>query len=75
MDGYRSLEDGEVVAIGDVVKDIDAGEYRLVSDDTIDGLLIGLPAKAVRQWLGVNDVLRMVPNADVTGIAPGKDNK
>lgn len=63
LEGYRSLADDEFVEADDVVKDLAAGEFRVVSDDTVDGLMIGLRARSVRQWEYVNDVLRKEPTA------------
>lgn len=60
MDGCRSLKDEEAVEEGDILKDLNAGEYREVSVDSIDGLTIGLSAGSVRKWDSINDVLRRV---------------
>jgi 5-deoxy-D-glucuronate isomerase len=60
MYGCRSLDDDELVEEGDIIKDVEAGEYREVAVDSFDALAIGLDAGAVRKWDNVNDVLRRV---------------
>ena len=54
----RSLDDDETVQEGDIIKDLASGEYRLISNGSFDGLLVGLSTRFARRQDGVSDVLR-----------------
>jgi len=58
---WRSLGDTEIIQAGDIVKDIENGEYREVCEDSFDGLLIGMTAYHCRTHFdSINDLLRPV---------------
>lgn len=58
---WRTLNDTETIQAGDIVKDIENGEYREVCEDSFDGLLIGMTAAHCRNHFGsINDILRPV---------------
>jgi len=60
IDGFEILGDTEIVQIGDIVKDIGAGEYREIADSTYDSLLVGMRVASACSCASVNAILRRV---------------
>ena len=60
LENYRSLDDTDELMLGDAVKDVEAGEYRLVTYDSFDWLYEGDKIGTLRGYGVYNDVLRLV---------------
>lgn len=55
---YRIMLDSEVVSAGDIL--LTDFELRKIQSDTIDALLIGVPAGVARKWSAVDNLFTKV---------------